>query len=157
VKSAAKPRASTKIEFHPMHADDIDAALAIEQSVQAFPWSRGNFVDSLEASHGCWLMLENRQLLGFAVMMVAFDEAELLNIGIIAQRQREGLGGRFMEFLFEFARSQGVKRVFLEVRPSNAIALALYDRFGFTEAGLRANYYPAANGREDALVLEKPL
>lgn len=150
---------SAGIEFLPMNARDIDAALAIEERIQTFPWTRGNFVDSLVTGHRCWLMRENRQLLGFAVMMVAFDEAELLNIGIAAERQREGLGSRFLEYLFEQARSEGVERMFLEVRPSNDSALALYRRSGFTQAGLRADYYPArsASGREDGLVLEKEL
>lgn len=155
--SAATERRSASLEFLPMHADDIDAVLAIEQRIQAFPWSRGNFVDLLEAGHGGWLLREHRQLRGFAVMMMAFDEVELLNFGIAAEHQRKGLGSRFLEYLFEQARSQGMQRMFLEARPSNAPALALYRRFGFIQVGLRAAYYPAASGREDALVLAREL
>ena len=154
---AAMTEPSLNIEFLPMQSGDIDAVLAIEQNVQAFPWSRGNFADSLETGYGCWLMRADGQLLGFAVMMMAFDEAELLNIGIVTQRQREGLGSRFMEYLFELARSRGVQRMFLEVRPSNISALALYQRSGFVQSGLRVDYYPAPDGREDALMLERDL
>ena len=144
-------------EFFPMNERDLDTVAALEAALQVFPWSRGNFADSLETGYDCWLMRADGQLLGFAVMMMAFDEAELLNIGIVAQRQREGLGSRFMEYLFELARHRGVQRMFLEVRPSNISALALYQRSGFVQSGLRVDYYPAPDGREDALMLERDL
>lgn len=145
------------ISLAPMGVDDIGAVLAIEREVQAYPWSRGNFMESLAAGHAAWSMRRAGELIGFAVTMHACDESELLNIGIARRHHRQGLGGRFLEHLFAEARRRGTRRMFLEVRASNVAALALYARSGFVRSGLRAGYYPAAEGREDALVLEKTL
>ncbi len=140
-----------------MHPDDIDAVLAMEQRIHAYPWTHGNFADSLASGYSAWLMRDEGALLGYALMTLVVDEAQLLNIGIAAERQRAGLGSLLLEHLFSIARSQGATRMFLEVRPSNAPALALYRRFGFDEVGRRADYYPAKQGREAALVLARDL
>lgn len=148
---------SGRIEFTSLHADDIDAVLAIEQRIYAFPWSRGNFVDSLASGYSAWLMRDEGEMLGYAVMTLVVDEAQLLNISIVAERQRAGFGSLLLEYLFDVARSQGALRMFLEVRPSNDSGLALYRRYGFAQVGMRADYYPAQQGREVALVLAKDL
>lgn len=145
------------IELAPMGVSDIDAVLAIECEVQTFPWSRGNFTESLASGHAGWIMRRAGETIGFAVAMLACDESELLNIGIAWRHQGQGLGGRFLEHLFVEARRCGARRMFLEVRASNVAALSLYRSGGFVRSGLRAGYYPAAEGREDALVLEKKL
>lgn len=146
-----------EIEYVPMRAEDVAAVLAIEQRLQDFPWTRGNFDDSLTSGYDCRLMREASRLLGFAVLTSMLDEAQLLNIGIVPERQREGLGGRFLEHLFDHLRSRGVARIFLEVRPSNVAGLALYRRHGFAQVGVRNDYYPARQGREAALVLAREL
>jgi len=144
-------------DYVPMHADDIDAIVAIENEVYPFPWSAGNFTDSLTARHSAWLCREHGALIGYAVMMIVMDEAHLLNLSVAAEYQRGGRGGRMLEFLFEEARSLGAERFFLEVRPSNESGIALYGRFGFAEIGRRRGYYPAHGGREDAIVMVKAL
>ncbi len=145
------------LEFVPMTTADLDAVHAIEQRVHAFPWTRGNFADCLVSGYGAWLLSVDGELTGYAVLALALDEAELLDIGIAAARQRAGLGSRFMAFLFEEARSSGAGRMFLEVRESNRAARALYQRCGFAQVGLRRDYYATNDGREPALVLARDL
>lgn len=147
----------SRLLFAPMRDEDLDAVAAIEQRAYPFPWTRGNFADSLNAGHSVWLLREGSALAGYAVLMVVLDEAHILNITVAPDRQRHGLGSELLNHLFEVARRHGATRTLLEVRPGNAAALALYRRFGFVEIGRRRGYYPAHDGREDALVMERGL
>jgi ribosomal-protein-alanine N-acetyltransferase len=144
-------------EFAPMQAGDLDAVMAIERSIYEFPWTRGNFEDSLSSGYGAWLMRDGVNLLGYAVMMLVLDEAHLLNISIVPERQRSGMGSALLNYLRNFAAGRGVVRMLLEVRPSNASGLAFYKRHGFVQVGERPDYYPARQGRETAWVLERML
>jgi len=141
------------VDLRPMVEADLAAVMAIENAIYAFPWTPGNFRDSLAAGYGCWMYERDGELIGYAVMMHALDEAHLLNLSIVASVQRQGYGSLLLQQLCEFARAQGAKLFFLEVRPSNAAALGLYARHGFQHIGLRRDYYPAPAGREDALLL----
>jgi ribosomal-protein-alanine acetyltransferase len=143
--------------FLPMTAADLDAVTAVEQRVQDFPWTLGNFRDSLAAGHGCWVCREAGALAAFAVTMRVLDEEHLLAIGVVPERQRGGLGGALLAFLCDQARQAGVTRMLLEVRPSNEQAIAFYRHFAFAEIGRRRGYYPAREGREDAIVMAKTL
>ncbi|MGM0595374.1 MAG: ribosomal protein S18-alanine N-acetyltransferase, partial [Pseudomonadota bacterium] len=96
-------------------------------------------------------------LIGYAILSAAAGEAHILNIVIAPERQGQGLGRRFMAFLLQTARSHGADTAFLEVRPSNRIAVYLYESIGFRQAGLRRDYYPTGRGREDALVMARSL
>lgn len=145
------------MSFVALTETDLDAVVALEQRCHAFPWTRGNFADSLRAGYGAWLAREGEETSGYAVMMQAPDEAHLLNITIAPDRQRVGRGSEFLAFLFERARVWGASRMLLEVRPGNLAALALYIKTGFGEIGRRRDYYPAADGREDAIVMARPL
>jgi ribosomal-protein-alanine acetyltransferase len=140
----------------PMTAADIDAVLAIEERVQAFPWTRGNFSDALAAGYECWLAQDD-ELTGFAILMPAVDEIHLLVIGIVPERQRAGKGRQLLDFVFWHAREAGMTRMLLEVRPSNESAIAFYQHAGFVEIGRRRGYYPASTGREDAIVMARDL
>ncbi len=144
-------------EFFPMNERDIDAVAALEASLQAFPWSRGNFADSLLAGHSVWVVRIGGDLVGFSVVMSVIDEAHLLNIGVCQRYQGQGYGARLLRRAMESARLGGAAKLFLEVRPSNAQAVALYRHFGFRQIGLRKGYYPAETGREDALIFDKEL
>ena len=132
---------------------DLDAVLAIERSVQRYPWTRGQFADSLDAGHWCYVDEADGELRGYAILMPAVDEAEVLTIGVAASHQRKGLGRAMLRGMLELARARSMQRVFLEVRPSNTAAAALYRSAGFSEVGLRRGYYRDANGSEDALVM----
>lgn len=145
------------MSFVTMTPQDIDAVLAIEQAVQAFPWTRGNFLDALAAGYEGWLMVEDQRVIGFAVVMHAVDEAHLLVIAIAPTHQRCGRGRKLLEFVAARVRAAGMARLLLEVRPSNLPALAFYRSAGFVEIGRRRGYYPAKEGREDAIVMVRTL
>lgn len=146
-----------RLELAPMREADIDAVTAAEQEAYEFPWTRGNFVDSLNAGHSVWTYREGGELVGYAVLMMVVDEAHLLNITILPEHQRRGLGGELLGQLLAIARGHGAVRMLLEVRPGNAAGLALYRRFLFSEIGRRRGYYPGRAGREDAIVLVREL
>jgi ribosomal-protein-alanine N-acetyltransferase len=145
------------IELRPMVEADLPAVMAIESAIYAYPWTQGNFRDSLAAGYSCWMYVRDGEPIGYAVLMHASDEAHLLNISIAAGCQRRGYGSLLLRQLCEIARGRGARLLFLEVRPSNAGALRLYGRHGFQRIGLRRDYYPASVGREDALILGLPL
>lgn len=145
------------VEFVRMTAVDLDEVAALEQRIHAFPWSPGNFRDSLVAGHACWLKRENGRLASYAIALAIVDEVHLLDIGVAPDLQRHGLGAALLEFLCAGARAEGMTRMLLEVRPSNAGAIAFYRRFAFAEIGRRRGYYPSHAGREDAIVMAKPL
>lgn len=141
---------------------DVDAVLSIEQAVQAYPWTRGNFIDALKHGYVCRVAEElvaghpdedNGVIRGYAILMPAVDEAELLNIGVAASWQRKGLGRMILNEMLQTARAMNMMRVFLEVRPSNVAAVALYRCVGFSVIGVRRDYYQNTNGSEDALVM----
>lgn len=145
------------IELRTMREPDLPAVMLIENTIYTFPWTQGNFHDSLAAGYSCWVYMRDGELIGYAVLMRAADEAHLLNLSIAASCQRQGHGSRLLRRVCELARAEGARLLFLEVRPSNAAALRLYQRHGFERIGLRRAYYPAQAGREDALVLSLPL
>lgn len=145
------------LDTRAMDSADIPEVMAVEQRIYPFPWTVGNFADSLHAGYSAWVCRDQGALAGYAVMMLALDEAQLLNIGIAPAWQRRGCGSVLMEYLFDVAKRAGAVRMFLEVRPSNGPALALYGRLGFVRIGLRRGYYPAASGREDAVVMARDL
>jgi len=144
-------------QISPMRESDLEEVMAIERAIYSHPWTRGNFVDSLNAGYECRCLRLGAELLGYFVVMVAAQEAHLLNLSIDAGHQRRGLGSGLLRDAADLARRLGARNVFLEVRPSNRGAQALYTRFGFRKIGTRRGYYPAHAGREDAIVLTLPL
>ena len=144
-------------EISRMTVDDLDAVVALEASLQDFPWSRGNFADSLAAGHEMRVLRLGGDVVGFSVVMSIVDEAHLLVIGVDRRHQRHGHGARLLQQVLETARAGGAVRLLLEVRPANTQAIAFYQGFGFAQIGVRRGYYPAVAGREDALVFEKEL
>jgi ribosomal-protein-alanine N-acetyltransferase len=139
--------------FAKMAAADLDEVLAIERAVYSHPWTRGNFVDSLNAGYHCRTCRIGPELAGYLILIVAVGEAHLLNLSVSASRHRQGLGSALLRETLRVARESGARHLFLEVRPSNVAGIALYERFGFRRVAERRGYYPAHAGREDALVL----
>jgi ribosomal-protein-alanine acetyltransferase len=133
-----------------MTPDDVDVVLAIEQVVQAYPWSRGNFMDALDSGYLCSVDEQDGQIRAYAILMPVVDEAELLNIGVAAGQQRRGVGRVMLAGMLDAARKKNMRCVFLEVRASNAAALALYRSAGFMQIGVRRGYYMNGVGAEDA-------
>ncbi len=140
-------------QLRPMTAEDVETVLRIEQQIQRYPWTRGNFADALKSGNICGVYQQGDEILGYAVLLAAVDEMQLLNLGIAAAYQRQGLGRKLLLEVQAVARAMNMGRVLLEVRPSNTAALALYRKAGFSELGLRSSYYPADNGREDGIVM----
>jgi ribosomal-protein-alanine N-acetyltransferase len=132
---------------------DVDAVLSVEQAVQVYPWSRGNFTDALDSAYLCFVEEITGEIAAYAVLMPGVEEAELLNIGVAASHQRQGLGGAMLSALCKVAKDRQLYRLFLEVRASNLAALNLYRRAGFEQVGVRRGYYRDAEGSEDALVM----
>jgi len=136
---------------------DLDEVLAIENAVYSHPWTRGNFADSLRAAYPCRTWRHGGELIGYFVLMVAAGEAHLLNLSIAAGSHRRGHVTALLGEAMRIARELGARQMFLEVRPSNRPGQALYERHGFRKIAQRRGYYPARQGREDALVLSRVL
>jgi ribosomal-protein-alanine N-acetyltransferase len=152
---SAVPKDTPRLE--PMREAELDEVAAAEHAIYSHPWSRGNFADSLRARYACYTLRRGGELLGYFVLMVAAGEAHLLNLSVAAAHQRQGHGSALLADAMRHARESGARTLFLEVRPSNLGAQALYRQFGFRRVGLRRGYYPAHGGREDALVLSVAL
>lgn len=143
--------------FEPMTEADLRPVLEIEEGIYAFPWTPMNFRDSLRAGYSCWVYRDGGELIGYAVVMLAAGEAHLLNLSVAAHAQSRGHGRTVLDNVAGVARSYGAKILFLEVRPSNEVGQRLYAGYGFKQVGVRRSYYPARQGREDALVLSLAL
>jgi [ribosomal protein S18]-alanine N-acetyltransferase len=141
------------LSYRAIHDDDIAAVALIERDVYVFPWSAGNFRDSLLSGYQCWGCWADGKLIGYAIILVSLDEAHLLNFAVSRGWQSQGVGMRFLTFVINESKRMNCEMLYLEVRPSNVIGRRLYERFGFQQLGLRRNYYPATSGREDALFL----
>lgn len=140
-------------KFRPMQMDDLDAIMIIEPQIYPHPWTRGNFSDSINSGYSAWVLLLNEKIIGYALLMMVLDEAHLLNLSIAGAYQKQGLGRYLLEHMLQIAKNHQATNMFLEVRPSNISAIALYENTGFNEMAIRRNYYPAANGREDAVLM----
>lgn len=136
-----------------MRSGDLDAVSALENDSYEFPWSPGIFRDCLKSGHPCWLLCMDEVVAGYGVLSMGAGEAHVLNICIGAPWRGRGLGRHLLGRLLDIARWNGAERIFLEVRPSNPLARTLYESVGFSEIGRRPRYYPARDGREDAIVM----
>ena len=144
---------SIEPRLRPMTASDLDAMMAIERVNFPFPWTEGNFKDSMNSGYICLVMEQGKELMGYAVLMMVLDEAHLLNISVAKSYQGQGWGRYLLVQMMEIGREKGGLNMFLEVRPSNRSAPRLYESMGFNEMGIRPGYYPAHNGREDAVLM----
>ncbi|MEI8207992.1 MAG: ribosomal-protein-alanine N-acetyltransferase [Methylococcales bacterium] len=133
------------------HAD-LKYVLEIERKNYQFPWEEDIFTDCFKAGYSCWVCEYNDRILGYSLLSIAVGEAHILNISVHPAEQKQGIGRKMLEHLIDFSRGRA-DTIFLEVRPSNTHAIALYEDVGFNEIGIRKGYYPAVNGREDAIML----
>jgi ribosomal-protein-alanine N-acetyltransferase len=136
-----------------MAISDIDAVMDLEVRAYSHPWSRGNFIDSLAAGHVAEVCVQADRLVGYFVALPGVDELHLLNLTVAAAHQNRGQGSALLNAVLGHARARQLATVWLEVRASNGHARRLYARRGFEEVGLRRGYYPAHQGREDAVVM----
>lgn len=143
--------------IRPMLERDLSEVMEIEHAGYEFPWTEGIFRDCLRVGYSCWALDGDWRMDGYGVMMVAVGEAHILNICVRPTEQRRGYGRRMLHHLLHEAQANHAAMAFLEVRPSNEGAIHLYTSEGFAEVGYRRAYYPAHEGREDAMILAKTL
>ena len=146
-----------ELRFRRMTLQDLDQVMQVEHEVYQFPWTERIFSDCIRVGYHCWLALQQQQVVGHAVISVVADESQMLNLSISRAHQGKGYGRQFVHFLVDEARRQQAQTMLLEVRPSNTVAINCYNAAGFNEIGSRKDYYPATDGREDALLLAKHL
>ena len=144
---------AVEAQFEPVTEARLDAVMAIEQQAYGQPWTRGNFADSLRSGYQAQMLTANGITLGYFVAMKGVDEVHLLNITVAPQWQGQGWGRVMLDALAIWARGEGAQWLWLEVRTSNLRAQQVYLRYGYRRVGERRNYYPAAVGREDAIVM----
>jgi ribosomal-protein-alanine N-acetyltransferase len=138
-----------------MQIDDLVEVMEIENDVYPYPWTRGNFLDSLQSDYEIWTVRDPAgSLAGYLLLMISVDEAHLLNIAVRRDLQGTGVGRLLLDLAVKLSRDKGMQSILLEVRPSNDRAVVVYERYGFAGIGVRRGYYPAAQGsREDAIVM----
>jgi ribosomal-protein-alanine N-acetyltransferase len=141
------------IQVRGMRLDDLPVVSALEKLSYEFPWSMGIFSDCVKAGHSSWVLCADESIAGYGILSTGAGEAHLLNLCIAPDYRGRGLGRHLLGRVLDIARWDRAERVFLEVRPSNPLAKALYESVGFTQIGIRPRYYPAAGGREDAIVM----
>jgi ribosomal-protein-alanine acetyltransferase len=145
------------VRWRPLADDDLAYVAALEQQIHAAPWTLGNFRDAIAAGYSARIGEREGRVVAYGVLMYAPGEAQVLNLSVVPDARREGLGRALLRAFVADAERFGAEQVFLEVRVSNEPAIALYEAEGFEPVGRRAAYYPAdARGvREDALVLRR--
>jgi ribosomal-protein-alanine N-acetyltransferase len=132
---------------------DVAEVINIERASYQFPWTEGIFHDCLRVSYLCRVAVQGQRTVGYAVMSLGAGEAHILNLCVREDARRAGVGRLLIHYLLDQAEGAGMLEAFLEVRPSNAIAMRLYQSLGFGQIGTRRGYYQAVGGREDAAVL----
>jgi ribosomal-protein-alanine N-acetyltransferase len=153
MSAAVHPRTEIRL----MQSADLKSVAAVERAAYQYPWSLGIFRDCLLAGYYCLVLDVGGSVTGYGIMSVAAGEAHLLNLCVHPNAQRLGYGRRLLGALMTRAAEAGADKIFLEVRPSNRIALQLYASVGFAQIGTRPAYYQAENGREDAVILAATL
>ncbi|MGL9760074.1 MAG: ribosomal protein S18-alanine N-acetyltransferase [Symbiopectobacterium sp.] len=141
----------------PLMSHDLPAAFAIEKASHAFPWAESTLNGNQGERYQNLKLTHNDTLVAFAITQLVLDEATLFNIAVHPTHQRQGYGQRLLEQLIETLEVSGITTLWPGARASNVNAIALYEQLGFNEVSLRCNYYPAANGREDAVIMALPL
>jgi ribosomal-protein-alanine N-acetyltransferase len=141
------------VSFREMQIDDLDDVIQIESVNFPFPWTAGNFKDSINLGHICLLLEIDEAVIGYAILMMVLDEAHLLNISVSSAWKGKGWGRYLLNHMMQIGREKGGLNMFLEVRSSNVSAITLYESIGFNEMGMRPGYYPAHNGRENAVLM----
>jgi ribosomal-protein-alanine N-acetyltransferase len=151
---------SEPIAWRPLRADDLAYVAALEAQIHLAPWTLGNFRDALAAGYAARVAERGGRIVAYGVLMLAPGEAQLLNLSVVPDSRREGLGRTLLRQFMDDARRMGAEQLFLEVRVSNAPAIALYSSAGFAPIARRVSYYPPApvtGAREDALVMRRSL
>jgi ribosomal-protein-alanine acetyltransferase len=159
VATLPRPRFAAPVVWRPLADDDLAYVAALEAQIHAAPWTLGNFRDALSAGYLAQAGEREGRIVAYGVLMLAPGEAQVLNVSVVPDARREGLGRALLERFMRDAAQRGAEQIFLEVRVGNASAIGLYVGAGFVAVGRRAAYYPAdaTGAHEDALVLRRAL
>ena len=150
----------SQIRWRPLAAHDLPVVAALEARIHAAPWSERNFRDALSAGYSARVGVRREQIIAYGVLMLAPGEAQLLNLSVVPEARRQGLGRVLLRQFVDDARALNAEQLFLEVRVGNVAAIALYEGEGFICVARRVAYYPAdrrTGVREDALVMRREL
>ena len=140
--------------FREMLVEDLDQVVEIENSLFSVPWSKEGFFTFLIKDESMFFVVEEKgKILGYCSMQIVLDEGDILNVAVRRERQKEGIGYFLVDSMLMMAEARGVRTVHLEVREGNDTARRLYQRLGFTEDGLRKNYY--TNTLENAVLMTR--
>jgi len=156
--SLPKSLAYAPVVWRPLRHGDVAYVAALEAQIHAAPWTAGNFDDALAAGYSARVGEREGRIVAYGVLMLGPGEAQLLNLSVVPDARRQGLGSDLLTRFLDDALVLGAAQVFLEVRVSNTAAIALYERAGFVRVARRADYYPPGPGgttREDALVMRR--
>jgi len=145
------------LDIRPMQEDDLPQVIEIERQSYPHPWTQVIFGDCLQAGYSCWVSGRRGVIEAYGILSVAVGESHVLNICVRPESRQQGIGRKLLRHLVSVARRHEAEVIFLEVRPSNTTARALYEDEGFNELGNRRDYYPAGGSREDALILARVL
>lgn len=143
------------VVWRPLAEADVAYVAALEAQIHVAAWTAGNFRDALAAGYSARVGEREGRIVAYGVLMLAPGEAQLLNLSVVHDARREGLGAALLDLFIADARRLGADQVFLEVRVSNEPAILLYERAGFTRVGRRNGYYPGGPVPEDALVMRR--
>ena len=154
---ALNPDIESATGFRPMVFDDVPRIMEIEQVIYKHPWTAGIFRDCIRVGYNCFVYDLDKTIQAYGLISIAANEAHILNICVAPEFQGQGIGKKMLYKLIDTAEEKGVDSIFLEVRKSNQVAVQLYQQEGFNRIGVRRNYYPAEQGKEDALVFAKAL
>ncbi len=137
-----------------MTADDISQVAEIERQIFSIPWSEKAFKDSMESDNTIYIVAkEDNNVAGYAGMYLSFEEGNITNVAVNPSSRRKGIGEKIVRDILNRAYEKGVRDVFLEVRETNSAAIALYEKIGFKEEGIRKNFYEKP--KENALIMWK--
>ena len=152
-----RPIQEAQVSIRTMRHEDLSLVSDIERRSYEFPWSQGAFRDCLLAGYQCIVLERDGDVTGYGILSVAAGEAHILNLCVEPAFRSHGYGERLLDEILFRARTSSVREIFLEVRPTNENAMALYKKKGFHQVANRPAYYQANEGREDAAILVKKL
>ena len=139
-----------------MKKEDIPAVAVLEKEIFPDPWSEQALAESLEQNHTLLLTAyEDRQLIGYLILYYALEDGEIARIAVIPEKRRQGVGARLLLELENLCELNGITKLLLDVRESNAGAVSFYKDYGFTEDGIRRKFY--SDHVEDAVLMSRQL
>ncbi len=150
-------RLQDKLYIRQMEAEDIDQVMKIEKASYDFCWTRGIFFDCIKSGYHCLVLADHDDVYGYAILIVGLEEAHILNICISKHIRGQGWARFLMQNIIDLCTSTKSDELFLEVRPSNPVAIGLYHSLGFNEVDIRPGYYKTKDGREDAIVMVRSI